>query len=363
MKKLLFIRYKKPGKILEGGEVQSKRTCDILGQLLGAENVHPFYINDETKKKTAFDYAKGVANFFRFYFFGLTKSRVDEILALSKDFDYIFIDRSVFGIIAKRLKEIGYKGKIICFFHNVEVPYFKAKIPVWAPWRWLVLKCVDKNDEFSCRYADTIIALNARDFTEIKARYNRAADVLIPVALKDTYQREAYSQELTFNKPKCLFLGTYFPANADGIKWFIQHVYPKVNIQLTIVGKGMNQLKTDLSLPKEIKLISDVPDLIPYLEDADIMVLPIFKGSGMKVKTCESLMYGKNIIGTTEAFEGYELDFDLVGGCCNTEEEFIEKLQDYEANSRPKFNQYARSVFLTKYSESSIVGLFRQVLM
>ena len=28
----------------------------------------------------------------------------------------------------------------------------------------------------------------------------------------------------------------------------------------------------------------------------------------MKVKTCEALMYGKNILGTTETFEGYELD-------------------------------------------------------
>ena len=148
MKKLLFIRYKKPGEILEGGEVLSKRTFDILGRLLGSENVHTLYINDGIKEKTPFDYVKGIINFFRFYFFGLTKSRVDEVLALSKDFDYIFIDRSVFGIIAKQLKLNGYQGKVICFFHNVEVLYFKAKISVWAPWRWLVLKCVDKNDEF-----------------------------------------------------------------------------------------------------------------------------------------------------------------------------------------------------------------------
>jgi len=362
MKKLLFIRYKKPGEILEGGEVLSKRTFDILGRLLGSENVHTLYINDGINEKTPFDYVKGIINFFRFYFFGLTKSRVDEVLALSKDFDYIFIDRSVFGIIAKQLKLNGYQGKVICFFHNVEVLYFKAKISVWAPWRWLVLKCVDKNDEFSCRYADAIIALNNRDSAEIKARYKRAADVLIPIALKDIYQRETYSQELTSDKPNCLFLGTYFPANAEGIKWFIQHVYHNVNIQLTVVGKGMNQLKKDLAIPKEIELISDVPDLKPYLEDADIMVLPIFKGSGMKVKTCESLMYGKNILATSESFEGYELDYDKVGGKCDTEEEFIQKINDFAKNPRPKFNVYARSIFLEKYTEEAVADLFKMIL-
>lgn len=38
------------------------------------------------------------------------------------------------------------------------------------------------------------------------------------------------------------------------------------------------------------------------------MVMPIFSGSGMKVKTAEALMYGKFLIGTKEAFEGYEID-------------------------------------------------------
>ena len=41
----------------------------------------------------------------------------------------------------------------------------------------------------------------------------------------------------------------------------------------------------------------------------------------MKVKTCEALMFGKNIIGTKEAFEGYELDYQKVGAMCNTKEE------------------------------------------
>ena len=44
-------------------------------------------------------------------------------------------------------------------------------------------------------------------------------------------------------------------------------------------------------------------------------------GSGMKVKTCEALMYGKNILGTDEAFEGYELDTARVGGRCNNAED------------------------------------------
>ena len=115
-------------------------------------------------------------------------------------------------------------------------------------------------------------------------------------------------------------------------------------------------------LLKDIEVISDAPDLLPYFEKADIMILPIFKGSGMKVKTCESLMYGKNIIATDEAFEGYEVDYDKVGGKCNTAEEFVSRIKDFEANPRPRFNTYSRQMFLEKYSEESVIGKFRAVL-
>jgi hypothetical protein len=62
-------------------------------------------------------------------------------------------------------------------------------------------------------------------------------------------------------------------------------------------------------------------------------------------------MYGKNIIGTTEAFEGYDVDYNKVGALCNTKEEFIKVLNEVSKHPLPRFNQYARQLFLEKYSE------------
>lgn len=51
-----------------------------------------------------------------------------------------------------------------------------------------------------------------------------------------------------------------------------------------------------------------------YIYNADFLIAPIFEGSGMKLKTAEALMYGKTVFGTTEAFEGYDVDYEQVGG-------------------------------------------------
>lgn len=360
--KILFIRYKKSKNILEGGEQCSQRNYNTLELLIGKENITTYYIHDESVKKTIFDYLRGLFYFVQNYYFGLSPKRTSEIANISMQYDTVFIDRSVFGIISKKLKENNYKGKVISFFHNLEYDYFNAKMGKYQIGRNIILRCVDKNDMYSCKYSDSIIVLNDRDRKAVYKRYNREADMVIPITFTDKYNRKEYPIEFTRKKVQCLFLGAYFPPNNMGIDWFVKNVYPHVDVEVKIVGKGMNKLRDNYNIPQQIEIFSDVPDLEPYFEDADIMILPIFTGGGMKVKTCESLMYGKNIIGTNEAFEGYILDYNKVGGKCNTPEEFIQKIQDIIENPIPRFNTYSRQIFLENHSEDIVIKLFSQIL-
>ena len=361
--KILIIRYKKTLGVPEGGEQGSEKNLIVLRQIAGEENVDTYFIHDEAHHRTAWEYMQGVMYMPLGYYFGLTPKRVKEIIHLAQGYDVVFVDRSVFGIVAKRLKESGYRGRVVCFFHNVEVVYFSAKYSnKFNPMRWLVVPCADRNDRWSCRYADRTISLSTRDDEELFRRYGRHADVLIPVAFVDRYKRDTYPSELTAEKPLCMFLGAYFPANVEGIEWFVKNVLPKVNIRMQIVGKGMEKLKEAEWMRPDIEVLSNVPDLGPLFEGADIMVLPIFKGSGMKVKTCESLMYGKNIIGTPEAWSGYELDYAKAGACCLTTDEFITAINDFCQNPRPRHNAYSREVFVNQYSADRMVDKFRAVL-
>lgn len=361
--KILIIRYKKTLGVPEGGEQASEKNLIVLRQIAGEENVDTYFIHDEAHHRTAWEYMQGVMYMPLGYYFGLTPKRVKEIIHLAQGYDVVFVDRSVFGIVAKRLKESGYRGRVVCFFHNVEVVYFSAKYSnKFNPMRWLVVPCADRNDRWSCRYADRTIALSTRDDEELFRRYGRHADVLIPVAFVDRYRRNSYPTESIGNPPLCMFLGAYFPANVEGIEWFVKNVLPKVNIRMQIVGKGMEKLKEAEWMRPDIEVLSNVPDLGPLFEGADIMVLPIFKGSGMKVKTCESLMYGKNIIGTPEAWSGYELDYAKAGACCLTTDEFITAIYDFCQNPRPRHNAYSREVFVNQYSADRMVDKFRAVL-
>ena len=140
--------------------------------------------------------------------------------------------------------------------------------------------------------------------------------------------------------------------------FFVRNVLPHVDIDFKVVGKGMSRLQKEHPEMKDIEVVSDAPDLRPYFEEADFMILPVFAGSGMKIKTCESLMYGKNILGSDESFVGYHLDPTKVGGLCNTPQEYISRLQYFIENPIPRFNQYSRAIFVKEHSEESTYANF-----
>ena len=407
MARLLFIWYKRSKGILEGGGQGSTRNYTQLCNLLGKDNVDSFYVHDEYRKKTLWGYVKGVFFTPFGYYYGLTPGRVRSIVRIAKGeqalepdgsnasakdaasdrsnasvkecasakdaasdgsnlpapYDIVFLDRSLFGIVAKQLKEAGYQGRIMVYFHNVETIYFDAKLG-HIPGKSVFMRCVARNDAYSCRYADCMIAINKRDEQTLQTLYGRKADALISCSMADRLGEMKAEGEpvMTRPRPRCLFLGTYFAPNNEGILWFVRNVLPHVDIEMLVVGKGMARLKAEAPELKDIQVVSDAPDLRPYLEDADLMVLPIFSGSGMKIKTCESLMFGKNILGTREAFEGYEGDYDRIGAMCNTADDFISAIRGFISSPRPRFNAYSRQLYLDHYSMQASARAYGQLL-
>jgi len=359
--RILFIGFKKQtNSILIGGGVANKRSLTLLQKRFGHENVDEIYILDDTRKRSLIDLLLSIIYTLFDYHNGLTPQIVKQIVHKANDYSHIFICNSVMGIIAKKLKENHYNGKIITHYHNIESIYYDAQMPSWLPGRQFVVRCAANNDKYGCEYSDKIMTLSQRDSNYLQKHYGRKADAIISVSVEDKFQ-VTDKQELTKKRPLCFFLGAYSKPNNEGVLFFVKNVLPYVDIEFKVVGRDMSRLKKENDCMKNIEVINNAPDLVPYFEAADFMILPVFSGSGMKIKTCESLMFGKNIIGSAESFEGYNVDPQKVGGLCNTAEEYIQCLQHYIDHPIPKFNSYSREIFLRYYSDVSTMAAFYSV--
>ncbi len=342
--KVLFLTQQNigDGKVLNGGDAVTSSNYKALVEVCGKENVTVVKIPEEPKViKRYFNYMM-LRNM---YSKSAEKKVISEINAA--DWDVLFFDGTWFGKISHKIQK---KGKIITFLHNVEYQYSLDRL------RQNILTCnkflsVAYNEKSLMKQTDYIFTLNERDKQLVQKHYQREVDMLLPVTFQDTFI-ETEKQDTVKAKdalPTVLFVGSFFKPNEMGIKWFMKEVMPTANCKLQIVGKGMEKLK-DYENDK-IEVLGTVKDLSACYHSADAVVMPIFVGGGMKVKTAEALMYGKKIFATKEALTGY----DVVGveGIkeCNTAEEFIAAITSIQENEY--FCMEVRKLFLEKYEQNT----------
>jgi len=111
------------------------------------------------------------------------------------------------------------------------------------------------------------------------------------------------------SEPSLFHIGSmnWFP-NEEGIKWLINEVWPKVaqqlpEVQLHLAGRHMPEWMFKLSDPRII-IDGEVPDVWEYMQQFSIMVVPLFSGSGIRIKIVEAMAAGKAIITTPIGAEG-----------------------------------------------------------
>ena len=71
---------------------------------------------------------------------------------------------------------------------------------------------------------------------------------------------------------------------------------------------------------------------------------------GMKTKIAEALMYGKKIIGTPEAFSGYEDIADRAGWVCETADDFVAAIARAKGSVINGFAPDLRAIYEERHS-------------
>ena len=85
-------------------------------------------------------------------------------------------------------------------------------------------------------------------------------------------------------------------------------MWPKITVRLPevelhLAGRYMTDWLTGLSIPRII-VDGEVPDVWEYMQRFSIMVVPLFSGSGIRIKIVEAMAAGKAIITTSIGAEG-----------------------------------------------------------
>ena len=128
---------------------------------------------------------------------------------------------------------------------------------------------------------------------------------VIPVSVPNVRISKTVHEDHGF---RLVFLGglNWWP-NLDGLKWFIREVLPTVRsaipeVELTVIGT----VAATFALPKDPKvhLIGHVDSLHEELCKADLGVIPVAGGTGVKIKALDMLSVGLPIVAFRNGVRG-----------------------------------------------------------
>lgn len=333
MKNKILYLGEKITKITSGADLVNSRNQELL-ECVGDVTYLPF-----------------VGGRFSKMYFKATDAYLKEIDSVigKQHFDFVFIKHSHLGRACKHIKSNYLGVKIIMFFHNIEI-HFASEYMKTNGWKALPFYLAIKHwEKQSVRFADYCITLNGRDSRLMQDIYGRHSDLELPTSFPDLFD-ETRAKRSVMREDKepidYLFVGVSFFANVEAVQWFINDVMPMVDGHFHVVGKGMDKALFH-NVTNRVHIHGYVDDLSDYYYRARMVVSPIHVGGGMKTKTAEALMYGKTILGSKEAFEGYEMD-ERCMLLCERAEDYVKNLK----NIYPDFvNNQSRSLFLQLYSD------------
>lgn len=332
--KVLQICHKPPFPPIDGGCKAMHQVSEILldsGAELHVLAIETFKhpVNDSLqpaayRKKTNFDsvfvdikvrpfsaflnlFSKASYNISRFWNADFA-NKIIEKLKLG-DFDSIQLESLYVAPYLPLIRKYS-NAKIVYRAHNLEHKIWETNLKITAsPFKkayiQLLLKRLKAFETEFVKKLDHIVAISPVDAHWIQAHSTVPVHV-IPFGMTSPEPSDTVKKDICY-------LGAldWYP-NQLGLEWFLKNVWADIhaefpNQKLNIAGRGAPKSILEWNYPS-LKIIGEVADANSFLSQHAIMLVPLFAGSGIRIKILEALAHKQAIVSTSLGAEGLDLE-------------------------------------------------------
>lgn len=234
-------------------------------------------------------------------------------LLKQKQFDIVQLEGPHMGVYYPEIRKYS-NAKIVLRAHNVEYK-------LWA----------DRAAESGSLLRKIYLNNLAKRQKEFEKEIINNADAVLPVSYNDLkiiqefaspkrsmviqfgFSAENYFISGNVELNTLFFIGAldWFP-NQSGLLWFLDNVWPLVHknfpeVLFHIAGRNAPEwLGERLKLPN-VYFHGEIENATNYINKYQIMVIPLFSGSGIRIKLLEGMALGKAILTTSKGAEGLDV--------------------------------------------------------
>ncbi|CAA6828982.1 MAG: Group 1 glycosyl transferase [uncultured Aureispira sp.] len=255
-------------------------------------------------------------------------------------------------------------AKIVMRSHNIEHEIWKRiteNTSLGAKKMYLSL-LTRRLENFELEYLnkyDMMVAITERDLNFFKQLGCSIPAHVTPIGLELKDYKKVTTQHKT---PTFCFIGSLdWMPNSEGIEWVLNKVWPKVleqvpNAVFHIAGRNTpDSLLTKAS--KNVVIHGEVPDAADFINAHDVMLVPLFSGSGMRVKILEGMALGKVVLSTDLGLEGIHAKHGEQVLIANTVKNYVKEVVScYQHPERIQVMGAAAADFIHEYYDNLSIG-------
>jgi glycosyltransferase involved in cell wall biosynthesis len=207
------------------------------------------------------------------------------------------------------------KGLIILRAHNIEhliwERLYKGEInPLKKLYLRHLSRTLKKYEIDAIKDVDGVVAITNKDAQFFSSVISKEKVLAIPFGIQpeviNNFKREI-KKPVSVNTIFHLGSMNWMP-NVEGIIWFLKEVWPEVSklspsLVLHLAGREMPENIRSYSSERVI-IDGEIENAIDYMHEYKVMIVPLFSGSGIRIKIIEGMLAQCAIITTSIGAEG-----------------------------------------------------------
>jgi polysaccharide biosynthesis protein PslH len=230
------------------------------------------------------------------------------------NFDFIILDNLYTGLYINDIRSVS-KTPVILRAHNIEHEIWartaRSSLGLKRLYLTILARRIRRFELSLINKYDALVPITSRDAGHFRNFGNRKPCHVLPTGMD---LPTAVPGETVPVRISVAHLGAldWLP-NQNGIRWFIRQVWPMVrkalpHLEFHLAGRNAPpRFESQVSAPGVV-FHGEIADAAAFIREHPIFIVPVFSGSGMRIKLLDYMAAGRATITTTIGAEGIPVE-------------------------------------------------------